>query len=77
MMTVTVFADVTTAGGREPLGIELNRDSVGPMIPNYFGGDLRVSPGRVKERVDIRFGFLTGYTRPLTFDRCLEWCRPS
>src|SRR5947208_6297074 len=72
MMTVPVFANVTTAGGREPLRIELDRDGVGPMIPNHFGGDFRVSPDRVKESVDIGFGFLTGDTRPLTFNRLLE-----
>ena len=71
-MTVTVFANVTTAGGCETMGIDLDRDGIGPVIPDDFGGDLRVSPDRVKERVDIGFGFLTGDTRPLTFNRLLE-----
>src|SRR5262245_9888770 len=33
MMTVAVFANVATAGRCKPLGIELDRDRVGAMIP--------------------------------------------
>src|SRR6266566_4891656 len=74
MMTVAVFANVTTAGGCETMGIDLDRDGIGSVIPDDFGGDFRATPDRVKERVDIGFGFLTGDTRPLPFDRRLELC---
>ena len=60
MMTVAVFANVTTAGGRETLGIELDRDRVGAMVPNHFGGDFRATPDRCGKGIDVRFGFLTG-----------------
>ncbi len=67
-----MFANVTAASGGETPGIELYGDGVGSMIPNHFRGDLRVRPDRGKERFDIRFGFWTWSTRPLTFDHRLE-----
>ena len=60
MMTVAVFTNVTTAGGRETLGIELDRDRVGAMIPNHFGGDFRATPDPRSKGIDVGLGFLTG-----------------
>ena len=74
MVTMAMFADIATAGRGETAVVELHRDGIGAVIPDDFGGDLRARPDPGKERVDIGFGFLTGYTRPLTFDRCLELC---
>src|SRR5690348_5330684 len=74
MMAVAMFANVTATGGCQSVSVELHRDGVGPMIANDFGGDLRVRPDRGNEGVYIRLGFVTGYTRPLTFDRRLELC---
>ena len=54
--------------------VELYGDGVGAVVPDDFGSDFRVSPDRGKECVDIGFGFLTGDTRPLPFDRCLKLC---
>src|SRR5947208_10111639 len=72
MVTMAMFAYIATASGGETVVGELYGDGIGPMIPDDFGSDLRASPDRVKERVDIGFGFLTGDTRPLTFNRLLE-----
>jgi hypothetical protein len=60
MMTVAMFANVTTAGGREPLGIELDRDRIGAMIPNHLGGNFRATSFSGSKGIDVRFGFLTG-----------------
>ena len=56
MVTVAVFANVTAAGGRETLGVELDGDGVGPMIPNDFRGDFRATPDRWQKGIDIGFG---------------------
>jgi hypothetical protein len=67
-----VFANVTAASGREPLGIQLDRDGVGPVIPNHFGADFRATPDRRGKGIDVRFDFLAGDSGPLAFDRRLE-----
>jgi hypothetical protein len=60
MVTVAVFADITTTGGRETLRVELDRDRVGAMIPNHFGGDFRATPDPCRKGIDVGLGFLTG-----------------
>src|SRR5712691_4645993 len=74
MVAMAMFANIATAGGGETVGVKLHRDGIGPMIPDDFGGDFRAGPHCGKERVDIRSGFLTGYTRPLALDRPLKLC---
>jgi hypothetical protein len=59
-MTVAMFANVTTAGGGETLGIELDRDRVGAMIPNHFGSNFCATSFSSSKGIDVRFGFLTG-----------------
>ena len=76
-MTVAVFANVTTAGRRETLGIELDRDGVGPMIPNDCRGNFRATPDRCGKGIDIGLRFLTGDSGPLAFDgswELIEFC---
>ncbi len=70
MMAMAMFANVTAAGGGETGVVELYGNGIGAVIPDDFRADFRATPDRGKERVDIGFGFLTGYTRPLTFDSC-------
>jgi hypothetical protein len=72
MMTGAVFANVTAASGRETLGIELDRDRVGAMIPNHFGGDFRTTPDPCRKGIDVGLGFLTGDSVPLAFYRHVE-----
>jgi hypothetical protein len=55
-----MFANVTATGGRKTLGIELDRDSVGPMIADDFGSDFRATSDRCRKGIDIGFGFLAG-----------------
>src|SRR5262244_2643156 len=50
--------NVATAGGRETLSIELDRDRVGAMIPHHFGGDFRATPFSGSKGIDVGFGFL-------------------
>ena len=72
MVTVAMFANITTTGRREPLGIELDRDRVGAMIADDFGGDFRATPDRRSKGIDVGLGFLTGDSGPLAFDGSLE-----
>src|SRR5262249_6986238 len=67
----------STAGGRETLSIELDRDRVGAMIPHHFGGDFRATPFSGSKGIDVGFGFLTGDSGPVTFHRreeLFEFC---
>jgi hypothetical protein len=72
MVTVAVFANIATAGGRETLGIELDRDGVRPVIANNFGGDFRATPDPCRKGIDVGVGFLAGDSGPLTFDSSVE-----
>jgi len=46
--------------GFATLGIELDRDRVGAMVPNHFGGDFRATPDPCRKGIDVGLGFLTG-----------------
>ncbi len=72
MVTVAVFANVITAGGRETLGIAMDRYRVGAVIADHFGGDFVATSFGSRKGIDIGSGFLTWYTRPLALDRRVQ-----
>jgi len=72
MMARAVFANVTTTGRRQSLGVELNRHSVGAVIPDDFGRNFRALPNRRRKSMDVGLGFLTGDAGPLASDGGLE-----
>ncbi len=72
MVTVAVFANIATTGGCDTLGIKLDRDRVGTMIPNDFGGDFRATPDPCRKGIDVGLGFLAGDSGPLAFNRRVE-----
>jgi hypothetical protein len=62
MMTIAVFANVTTTRRRETVLVSLYRDGVGAVIADYFRGDFRTTSFSHRERMHIGFRFLTGYS---------------
>ena len=60
MVAIPMFPDITNAGRREPLGIELDRDRVGAMIPEHFGRDFRATPDPCRKGIDVGFRFCAG-----------------